>query len=235
MKIWKLLSGILFFSLGYQIVNAQELAEPSEPSIPVVSGFYIGGQASTNGLGFHLQYIVNNWLTLRSGLESLNLSHSFLFDEDDISYDSKLTYKTGGLFLLADLFYTRALYFSGGVVMNDFQPKLEGIAVNDLQYGDITIPAAQVGDFSLIVTPEWKYSPYLGLGARKLFGKNQGVSWNIETGLYYMGDPDIYIESTGLLAPTSDPALGREKYLESQFSAYKYYPVLKFSVAIRLF
>lgn len=207
----------------------------AEQSVVKTSGFYAGGQASTNGLGLNVKYILNNNFTIKAGYESLTLNHSFSFSENDIDFAADVDYNTGGLFLLADWFYTKSLYISGGAIVNKFQPNLAGYATSDLQYGDITIPASDVGDFNIYFEPELKTSPYMAVGFRKFFEKSKRVSYNFETGLYYLGSPEVTIKTTGLLQPTSDEKHGQEKYLEKHFSVYKYYPIAKFEIAVRLF
>jgi hypothetical protein len=226
---------LLVFSLLSGRVWGQNTQASEQVTVSEPKGLFIGGQATTNGLGFNLRYIFGKRLTLKSGVESLNLNYSFQFDENDISYDADFNYKTGGIFLLADFFYTTSLYLTGGAIFNDFQPKLEGVANSDMQYGDITIPASKVGGFNMQFEPDFKISPYAGIGFRKFIGKKKLVTYNLETGLYYIGPPQINIDATGLLAPTADPAHGKKQYLENQFSAYKYYPVVKFAIAMRLF
>jgi hypothetical protein len=226
---------LLVFNLLSGNVSAKENTEKDQIAVSEPKGLFIGGQATTNGLGFNLQYIFGRRLTLNSGVESLNLTHNFQFDENDISYDADFNYKTGGIFLLANYFYTNSLYLTGGAIFNDFQPKLEGIADSDMQYGDITIPASKVGGFDMQIEPDFKISPYAGIGFRKFIGKKKLVTYNFETGIYYIGPPKINIDATGLLAPTADPAHKKQQYLENQFSAYKYYPVVKFAIAMRLF
>lgn len=223
------------FSFFYSSATGQNFQEEEQVILSDPKGLFIGGQATTNGLGFNLRYIFGKRFTLKSGVESLNLKHSFQFDENDISYNADFNYKTGGIFLLADYFYAKSLYFTGGAIFNDFQPKLEGIAGSEMKYGDITIPASKVGGFEMQFEPEIKISPYGGIGFRKFIGKRKLVTYNLETGLYYIGPPEIQIDATGLLAPTADPAHGKKQYLENQFSAYKYYPVVKFAIAMRLF
>jgi hypothetical protein len=50
-----------------------------------------------------------------------------------------------------------------------------------------------------------------------------------------MGAPQIEIEASGLIAPTADPAHGQKEKLEQQINQYKFYPVLKMGLAIKLF
>jgi hypothetical protein len=225
---------MLLFSACLLTSKAQEDVVEEKPAAKI-SGFYAGGQASTNGLGLNVKYILNQNFTFKAGYETLAFNHSFSYNQNDIDFAADLDYNTGGLFLLAEWFYTPALYISGGALVNKFQPRLAGSAKSGMQYGDITIPAEDVGDFNFYFEPEVKTSPYLAIGFRKFFGKMKRVSYNFETGLYYIGKPQVTIETTGLLAPTSNEAHGQKQYLEDQFSVYKYYPIAKFDIAVRLF
>jgi hypothetical protein len=216
------------------VVGAQEFVK----EIPVTTGnygLYAGGQASTNGLGVNLGYIFGPKLTLRTGVESLNFSKSFSFDENDISYQADLNYKTGGVFLIADYYFTSRMCFSVGAAFNSFNPQVTGQAASDLAYGDITIPAAEVGQFNVGIEPSMDISPYAGAGYRHFLGKNKKVVYTFETGVYYMGAPQFNIEATGLLSPTADPAHGQTEYMEKQFESYKIYPVVKLNIAFKLF
>jgi hypothetical protein len=94
-------------------------------------GFYLGGQVSTNGWGFTARYAFNDWFSLKTGYETLSLSHDFDFDENNISYDATIDYKTGGILLLADFSYAKNLFISTGVIFNYFNTKLNGTAVDD--------------------------------------------------------------------------------------------------------
>lgn len=233
----KLILPILFLLLhlpGFSSYG-QEISPVEEKKPKGYSGFYAGGQASTNGLGFSLRYVLNRRLSVGAGMESLNLMRNFQVESNGIPFDVGVNYKTGGLFLLGELYYTRSLYLSAGLISNSFQPKAEGKASAGIRYGDVIIQPSTIGTLRVRVKPEYRYSPYAGLGVRRFLDKNQIVSCNFETGLYYLGAPDMSLEANGLLRPTADPANGREEYLETQFSAYKYYPVVKAGIAVRLF
>ncbi len=226
---------IILLSFSFSNIYGQSGSESGEIVASPEKGFFAGAQASTNGLGFNLSYMAGKKLTFQAGIETINLNYRFMFDENNISYDANFNYKTGGLFLTADYFYTNSLYLTGGVFFNNFNPKLNGVADSDMKYGDIIIPASKVGTFKMSLEPKLKVSPYAGVGFRKFFGKRKLVSYNFETGLYYIGPPQVNIEATGLLSPTADPAHGKKEYLENHFSVYKYYPVVKFAIAMRLF
>uniref|UniRef100_UPI003217C7E5 hypothetical protein n=1 Tax=uncultured Draconibacterium sp. TaxID=1573823 RepID=UPI003217C7E5 len=199
------------------------------------SGLYLGASVSTNGWGFNARYAFNNWFSLKTGYETLELDYSFDFSEYDIEYSADLDFKTGGILALADISYTKNLYISTGVIFSSFNPKVTGYAISDFQYGDITISADDIGTFKFEAEPGLKVSPYAGAGYQAFWGKNDGVVFNFETGIYYMGAPDFTLEADGLLAPTADPSFGQAEYLESQFDAYKIYPVIKLNLAFKLF
>lgn len=221
---------LLCFTLS---TKAQESSNAIQETTP--TGFFIGGHASTGGWGFNARYAFNHWFSLKTGYETLNFSYGFDFDENDIEYDADLDFKAGGILALAEFSYAKNLYISAGVLFNQFKPEVRGYAVSDLEYGDIIIPAEDIGDFIITAKPGLVVSPYAGAGYQAFWGKNDGVVFNFEIGAYYQGPPEIEIEASGLLAPTADEIFNQAEYLEYQFDAYKIYPVVKFNLAFKLF
>lgn len=222
---------VLFFITNSLYSQSENLDFSNSKNI----GLYLGAQASTSGIGANVSYIFSEKLTVKTGFESLNFNSKINFNENDISYDATLNYTTGGIFVFADYNYTKKLYLSFGGVINSFNPDFKGAATSDMQYGDITIPASKIGDFKFTLSPSLKLSPYFGLGFRNFIGAKKRLVFNFETGLYYIGPPQIDIEATGLLAPTADPAHGQKSNLEKQFESYKIYPVIKINLAVKLF
>ncbi|GAB1454045.1 hypothetical protein MASR2M47_41010 [Draconibacterium sp.] len=225
---------ILVFLCCHSITNAKEIA-PANSGNDEFNGFYLGGTISTNGWGGEIKYIFNNKFTVRSGFESLKYSYDYNFDQNEIEYDAIVHYKTGGISLLGNFNFTRNFYLSAGVLFNSFNPKITGDAASGLEYGDIIIPPSMVGDFEFTIEPQLQVSPYGSVGFRSFFGKNKRVVLNTELGMYYMGPPKINISASGLLAPTADPAHGQKEILENQIEQYKFYPVLKLILAVKLF
>lgn len=199
------------------------------------SGFYLGGSASTNGWGGELKYMISRPFTIRAGFETLNLAYDYTFDENEIDYKADFKYQTGAVFLLADFNFTKNLYLTGGVLFNSFNPKLKGKAASDLEFGDLIIPSSKVGEFQFALTPSLKVSPYGGAGVRSFIGQNKRVVLNFEGGVYYIGAPEVEIAATGLLEPTANPAHEQKELFEKQLEQYKFYPVVKVSVAVKLF
>ncbi|MDO6804408.1 hypothetical protein Q4595_18315, partial [Wenyingzhuangia sp. 1_MG-2023] len=55
------------------------------------SGFALGGEIGTLGLGLGAHYKVLDWLVLRGGFNTLDLNHEF--QNDDLDYDGNLAFK----------------------------------------------------------------------------------------------------------------------------------------------
>lgn len=231
MKKKTIISLLLLSLLTALNLGAQEGTTPAED----FSGVYLGTSASTNGWGFAAKYLFNKRITVKAGFETLKLGYDFSFDENDVQYDAKLDFETGSIYLFGDFHYTRNLYFSAGALFNKFNPGISGYAISGIEYGDITIPAEMVGDFKYTVSSGLAISPYGALGARSFIGKHKRVVLNSEIGCYYMGPPEIELEATGLISPTADPAHGQKEKLEHQIEQYRFYPVLKFMFAVKIF
>lgn len=227
------LMGLLLVLICSSITStAQDLSTSRHK---VDRGLFIGAQGSTNGWGFNARYAFNKRFSLKTGYETLAISYNFDFEEVDIEYNADLDFNTGGILFLADYSYAKNLYLSAGVIFNSFNPEVTGAANSDYQFGDIVIPAEDIGTFKFEAEAGLKASPYIGAGFQAFGGKRDGVVFNFETGLYYMGSPDLTLEADGLLAPTADPAFKHDEYLEYQFDAYRIYPVIKLNLAFKIF
>lgn len=225
----------LVFLLAITTIAVAQERKASSYESDNFKGFYLGATGSTNGWGGEVKYLFNKQFTIKSGYETLKLKYDFSFEENDVDYDATMDYKTGGIYLLGDFNYTRNLYISAGALFNQFKPGISGYATSGIQYGDITIPAEMVGEFTFTIKPGLTVSPYASLGARSFFGKQKRVMLNTEIGFYYMGPPEVEIEATGLIAPTADPAHGQKERFEKQIEQYKFYPVFKLTLAVKIY
>ncbi len=187
------------------------------------------------GVGGNLVFQFTPRMAFRAGYETLSFDYPFSFEENDISYQAELDYKTGVISLLADYYLTRSLYLTAGCGYNRFRPAVTGVASDAWQYGDISIPPDQIGEFLFSVKPSRTLSPYLGAGVGRNAGLKKNLAFTFEIGAYYQGAPDIAIEATGLLAPTADESHKQKELLERQFSAYTFYPFVKLGLSLVLF
>ncbi len=204
-------------------------------SLHAEKGLGVGVKVSTIGIGGDVCLGLNKNMDIRLGFDMMGFNYDFTFKESGIKYDANAGIKTGSITALFDYYLTKSIFVAGGIGYNMFNANIKGQAIGGLPYGDITISEDKIGSFNFDIWPGTKISPYLGIGFGRALGKEKSLAFAFEIGTYYQGSPDISIQSTGLLAPTSDPELGQESYLESQISQYYLYPVLKLSLSYRLF
>ncbi|MBN1819234.1 MAG: hypothetical protein JW833_00875 [Prolixibacteraceae bacterium] len=206
-----------------------------EKKIEYKSGFAVAGHSSTNGFGGNLIYSVNKNFSIRGGYEKLKFNVGFDFDENDITYDANLNYKTGSISILADYNLLRIFYVTGGFGYHLMNSRFDGYAISDLEYGDISIPPEDIGDFDFTIKPKKRLAPYAGIGFGRIVGYQKAVAFNLEFGAFYLGGHDVELEASGLLSPTADPAHGQEELFESQLKRYSFYPVVKIGLSVKLF
>ena len=199
--------------------------------IPAVA---MEASVSTMGPGASFIYRFHRDWALRAGYENIRFTWPFSFDENDIHYDADLKYKSGSVSLLADWHLSRHFFISGGCAYNFFQPRIEGFASRDWNYGDIVIPAGDIGKYTIRSTPSLRLSPYLGAGIGHRAGPEKRISLHFEVGTYYQGPPELELSATGLLSPTADPSHKQKEILEKQFRNFYLYPVVKLAVSFVL-
>lgn len=192
-------------------------------------------KGSTMGVGGDVVFQFHERMTARVGFDMLNVGPlDFPFDNGDLSFDVSASVKTGSVTALYDFYLAKILFLSVGAGLNNFMVIAEGKPGSGIPWGDIEIPADKVGEFDITLEPSMKISPYAGIGLGRTLSKDKSLGFAFEIGSYYMGGPDITLNSTGLIAPTSDPANGKEELLESQLSQYYLYPVIKFSLSYKI-
>ena len=194
----------------------------------------LGASIATSGPGLNLVLGVTKPLSVRLGFEQMAFNVPFSFEENNIDYDADLNFRAGSISLIADYHYFRSLFVSLGAGYNLFSPDIAGVAASDWKYGDIYIPAKDVGEFHFQVEPSHRISPYLGAGIGRKIGLKKRVAFSMEAGIFYQGPPKIAIEATGLLSPTADEAHTHSRMLENQFSAWRFYPVAKMGLSFLL-
>lgn len=198
-------------------------------------GIGLALKGSTMGYGGDLVFKFHNRMSARIGYDQLKLGpYDYDFEEADISFTANINGETGSITALYDYYLAKSIFISAGAGINNFKVDAIGKATEDMPWGDITIPKEKIGDFNVMIEPGLKVSPYLGIGFGKtLSSKTVGLAFEI--GCYYMGGPQFTVESTGLIAPTSDPQNGQQELYESQTSQYYLYPVVKLSLSFKTF
>ena len=216
--------------LAVFLLNTAAKAQDSEFS----PGLGLGLKASTIGIGADLVYNFSPKFAFRLGFERLGYSTSILFEEQGISYDADISFRAGSISLLADFYLGKYVFLSAGAGYNLLRLQFDGEAAGPFPFGDIEIPKEMIGDFSMQLDPSFKVSPYVGIGFGRTIAYDSRIGFAFEVGTFYQGVPNLTIESTGLLSPTSNPDHGQEETLENQIRQYTMYPVLKLSLSYKI-
>lgn len=207
--------------------------------VPIVSmaqiNLGLGLKAGTTGLGADAILRFHPKMDVRAGFDNASYGYDFTFDQNDIVYNAEADIKLGTVSALFDYHPTNWFFISAGAAYNLFKIEVSGMAQEDIPYGDISIPKESIGNFNFTAGPGNKISPYLGLGLGNTLGVSKHVAFAFEMGAFFQGSPDLTVISDGLLAPTSDPAHGKEELFENQISQYNIYPLIKISLSYRIF
>lgn len=197
-------------------------------------GFGIVFKASTNGIGADLVYRFGKRLDLRLGYDTASLTINEQITNDDIQLDVNATLDTGTLSALLNYYLGKRFFISAGLMSNNFLTVAEGKLSEDYLWGDILISQDDFGKVQFTLEPTYEIAPYFGIGFGEALSQKRRVSLALEFGALYFGQPDITINSTGALSPTSDPFNGQEKLLERELEPFVFYPVIKLSLGIKL-
>lgn len=184
---------------------------------------WLGVKAGTLGLGVEGAWRPIPWLDLRLG------ANQFTYDDRGsqagINYDAELS---------LDNFYGTANFrfplspmrFSAGAYSNGNELNMVSREATAFNIGGTIYPADAVG--TLTSTTDFdSMSPYVGVGFD--FDVFDKVGLSLDLGVLWQGDPNVSLESDGLLAtdPLFMEALETERQqIESEFEDYKAWPVI---------
>lgn len=184
---------------------------------------WLGIKGGTLGLGVEAAWRPIPWFDLRIGANQ--------FDYDDsgsqagINYDAELS---------LDNFYGTANFrfplspmrFSAGAYSNGNELLMTSRDAQAFDIGGTVYPAAAVGTLTSTTSFD-SASPYVGVGFD--FDVLDKVGLSLDFGVLWQGEPNVTLESDGLLAndPLFIDALEAERQeIESEFEDYKAWPVV---------
>ncbi len=184
---------------------------------------WLGVKAGTLGLGVEAAWRPIPWLDVRVGANQ--------FDYDDrgsqagINYDAELSldnfYGTANFrFPLSPMRFTAGAYSNGN--------ELNMISRDALAFdvGGTVYPADAVGTLTSTTSFD-STSPYVGVGFD--FDVFDKVGLTLDFGVLWQGEPNVTLESDGLLANDAlflDSLEAERQEIESEFEDYKAWPVV---------
>lgn len=194
----------------------------------------VDANVSTSGLGADIYYNFMPQITAKVGYSRLRFDFDINFRQEGLSLDTEIKYAVNSFMAGVDYQLVKFVYVSAGIGLLRFRPKANVFPVTNTEFGDIELSPEAVGRATVNIKNSSTISPYLGIGLGRLVPSEESrVSFAFEFGAYYMGPPQVSIDATGMLAPSSDPH--HAKQLSRQISQYRFYPVVRLSMGVRLF
>jgi hypothetical protein len=193
----------------------------------------MGVKATTDGVGIEVVKGFGTRLNVRLGYSFLTVPISYSLDFQGISATTKARLKFGGVKLFLDFYPVKnAIHLTAGVMQNGMKHSLEVIPTSDYPYGDIMIPASDLGSLEAVVTPKVKISPYVGLGFGNTLSREHRVSFNFELGVLYHGAPQLDLVGTKMLSPMASE--NNEQIIMNAIAQYQWYPLMSFQLTFRI-
>jgi hypothetical protein len=193
----------------------------------------------STGAGAHLVVPMETYLNGRFGVNAFK--HDFTRQSGGVNYDLKGKLQTVDVLFDWYLREGSAFRLTGGLVYNGskFDARATPDGLGKFTLNGTSYSAADVGLLTGRVDFR-KAAPYLGIGWGNALAKDAGhLSFSADLGAFYQGNANVQLASIGCTtsavvckALVSDVAAER-LLLQQDASSYKFYPVLRASVAYR--
>ena len=229
-----LLIGLCLLALPFSTLSGQS---PDSVSQKTVYGpldlWGIGIKASTDGFGFEAVKGFGERLNIRLGYSTMNIPISQSIPMEGFSATVEANLKFGGANLYVDFYPVKnAIHLTAGIMQNAMRHTLTIIPTSEYLYGDIVVPAADLGIVVGEVTPETKISPYLALGFGNTLSRRHRVSFNFEMGALYHGAPQLSLTGTNMLSPMASE--NNQQVIMDAVAQYKWYPMVSLQLTFRI-
>ncbi|MFA6128563.1 MAG: hypothetical protein WC699_14790 [Bacteroidales bacterium] len=225
--------------LGLLVLPWNHLCGQDSDSVPQAKHYSplglwgLGLKATTDGFGVELVKGFGQRLNIRIGYSTLAIPFSQEIPLDGFSARADAKFKFGGANLLIDFYAVKnVIHITGGVLQNAMKHSVTITPTSDYQFGDILVPAADLGSLEATVTPEYKFSPYVALGFGNTLSRQHRVSFNFELGALYHGAPQVNLSGTNMLGPMASP--NNAQVLMTAIGQYKWYPMISMQLSFRI-
>jgi hypothetical protein len=232
---------IIILLLAHSLVSTGVFSQgkPSPEAAGASSAYRMGSQwgigvkATTGGIGLEVVKGLTSRMNIRVGYSAMNIPVSLNITLEGISAQAKADLKFQGANLTMDYYLVRDyVHVSAGIIQNGMHHTITVVPLSSQYFGDILIPASELGTVKGEITPGILFSPYLGLGIGNTLSENHRLSFNFEIGTLYHGSPKLELSGTSVLSPMASG--NNQAIIMAAIAPYKWYPLISFQLTYRI-
>ncbi len=207
--------------------------QESNPKYGIRDHWGVGAKASTDGIGLEAVKSISSRLNIRLGFSRLRIPYTLDTTLQGITLRAEADLKFRGINLTADYYLVKNwLHLSAGIMQNGQKYSVKVTPLSPFPYGDVDIPATELGTVEAIITPGIIFSPYVGLGFGNTLPVKHRFSFNFEIGTLYHGAPKFDLLATNMLSPMASE--NNIKAINSALAQFRWYPMVCFQVNYRI-
>lgn len=181
--------------------------------------YYLGGKASTLGLGVEAgAKIASQWAVRLNG-NFLNLNEDF--ETDNVLYKGDVDLRSLGA--IADWYpHETGFHVSGGIFYNGNQAAVRGTALRDVRFGGTSYTPDQLGELRAEAEAN-AIAPYVGIGYQ--YHVTPAFSVGAELGALYTGQYEATLSATSPAVAQAD-LREEQRQLDDEVGSMRFWPVL---------
>lgn len=224
---------LLPLNLAAQNANTDAVSEEETVTYGPMDLWGLGLKATTNGVGFELIKGFGERLNIRLGYSTLNIPYSMEMEMEGFEVGADANLGFGGANLLLDYYLVKnVIHVTVGGVYNTMQHTVGIQTLSEFPYGDIMVPADEVGSIQATLSPGLKVSPYAALGFGNTLSRKHRVSFNFELGAMYHGNPQLSLTGEGVIGPMASEH--NQNVINEAIAQYQWFPMISMQLSFRI-
>jgi hypothetical protein len=192
----------------------------------------LGVRAGTAGVGIDVARGVMPGLAIRAGYSHLVIPYTTVQELEGYRLQADAKVQLGGAVVAADWYpWKNNIRITGGLLLNRLNANVEVSSLSGYLYGDILIPAADVGTISAVIRPAL-VSPYLAAGYGLPVTADKRVTFQADLGIVYHGKPRVSMTGSGVIGPMAGEM--NQVVINNFLAQYRVYPMLNAGIRVKI-
>ncbi|MFH0760884.1 MAG: hypothetical protein V2A67_05225 [Bacteroidota bacterium] len=229
-----LIAIVLLAAIGIKGFSQEDdTTATTKKQYPVAGLWGIGVKATTDGFGIEVVKGFGARLNIRLGYSFMKIPFSYPLEMEGLSATVEANLKFGGANLFLDFYPVKnSFHLTAGVMQNGMKHTVSLTPTSEFPYGDIMVPASELGIVEAVITPKLKFSPYVAVGFGNTLSREHRVSLNFELGALYHGAPQLDLVGTNMLSPMASE--NNEQVIMDAIAQYQWYPMMSLQLTFRI-